>query len=156
MQAHGDVITNLPSGAWTPLPPCKTLPLLGTGMCPPPLHLHQATRGSSLPSPSAPILTRDRGHQCAQPLVLLLEGSADFPHVLQALGAKEKRPVQSCVGDNLPVPTSPFHPLPLFPQCRIWYLFRAGRCMLGGSQSVLGCLIWKTQGRAKLVIGTLC
>ena len=123
---------------------------------PPPLHLHQATRGSSLPSPSAPILTRDRGHQCAQPLVLLLEGSADFPHVLQALGAKEKRPIQSCVGDNLPVPTSPFHPLPLFPQCRIWYLFRAGRCMLGGSQSVLGCLIWKTQGRAKLVIGTLC
>lgn len=51
--------------------------------------------------------------------------------------------------------TSPFHPLPLVPQCWIWYLFRAGRCVLGGSQSMLGCLICKTEGRA-MVIGTLC
>lgn len=88
--------------------------------------------------------------------MLLLEGSADSAHVLQALGAKAKRPVQSCVGEKLPIPTPTFHLLPLFPQCSMWYLFRAGRCVLGGSQSVLGCLIWKTEGRAKLVVGTLC
>lgn len=121
-----------------------------------PLHLQQVTRWPGLPSPTVPILTRDRGHQCAQPLMLLLEGSTDFPHIFQALGAKEKRLVQSCVGDNLPIPIPPFHLLPLFSQCWIWYLFRAGRCVLGGSQSVLGCLAWKTQGRARLVIETLC
>jgi len=87
--------------------------------------------------------------------MLLLESSADFPHILQALGAKEKRQVQSCIRDNLPGPTSPFHLVPPLPQGCIWYLFRAGRCVLGGSQSVLGCLIWKTQGRARLVIGAL-
>lgn len=114
----------------------------------PPLHLHQVTRGSGLPRLSAAILTRDRCHQGAQPLVLLLEGSADFPHILQALRTKEKRPIQCYVGDNHSIPTFPFH--------WIWYLFSAGRCMLGGRQSVLGCLIWKTQGRVKLVIGTLC
>lgn len=79
----------------------------------------------------------------------------DFPHIFQALGAKEKRLVQSCVGYNLPIPISPFHLLPLLPQGWVWYLFRADLCVLGGSQSVLGCLAWKTPGRARLVIGTL-
>lgn len=87
--------------------------------------------------------------------MLLLEGFTYLPHIFQALGAKEKRPIQSCAGDNFPIPTSPFHPLPLYPQCWIWYLFRAGRCVLGVSQSVLGCLIWKTKGRSRLVTGTL-
>lgn len=88
--------------------------------------------------------------------MLLLEGSTDFPHIFQALGAKEKRLVQSCVGHNLPIPISPFHLLPLLPQWWILYLFRAAFCVLGGSQSVLGCLAWKTQGRTRLVTGTLC
>lgn len=106
-----------------------------------PLHPCPGTpSGSGLPHPRPPALTGDRGHQRAQPLVLLLQGSADFPHVLQALGAKGKRPIQCCISENLPDPTSPSTHTRW-----VWYLFRAGRCMLGGSQSVLGCLTCKTQ-----------
>ena len=89
--------------------------------------------------PSTPILTSNRGHQSTQPLVLFLQGSADFPHVLQALGAKEKRPKGSIATSTGAFPSP--QPLHLCPQ--VLYLFNAGLCTLGGSQSVLGCFIWK-------------
>lgn len=92
--------------------------------------------------PSTPILTRDRGHQRAQPLVLLLQGFADFPHILQALGAKgkkPKRPIQCCISGSLPIPTAP-PPVPTGPvplQCRPLHA--------GGQAVCVGLLYLETQ-----------
>lgn len=94
--------------------------------------------------PSTPILTSNRGHQSTQPLVLFLQGSADFPHVLQALGAKEKRPkgsIQCYINGSLPIPTAP-PPVPTGP------VPLQRRSLHSGGQPVcVGLLYLETQQR---------
>uniref|UniRef100_A0A8C0V4V8 Uncharacterized protein n=1 Tax=Cyanistes caeruleus TaxID=156563 RepID=A0A8C0V4V8_CYACU len=60
---------------------------------------------------------------------------------------------QSCVRHNLPIPISHFQLLPLFPQCWILYLFRAGLCVPGELPDTWWCV--PTEGVLNLPIGAL-